>query len=391
MKLFLPILRVLYSTIKRNATAFIALFFVATSSVFAQSTYTFEHNGINRTYILYLPQSATVEAMPLMLALHGFTQNGQTMMTLSNFNALAEAHQFVVAYPYGVNTSWNVGVAGGSGADDVGFLLALIDTIATKANIDQSRVYASGFSNGGFMSYRLACEASDRIAAIAPVAGTMVNATYNACFPIRPMPLMHIHGTNDFVVPYNGNSSFKSVDVSVEYWNNWNNCPDEPQVFQYPDLVADNSTVEAYVYGLCNEGVEVRVLKINNGGHTWPGNSASGGIGITNMDISASAEIWDFVSRFSVYGPVGQPLELQQNEPVLFPNPLQQGGGLTLKFQTEEAYLQIVDLSGRIVFKKHLNFDAGIASIARLPLQKGVYFLHLISHRNRLVKKLIVE
>lgn len=374
MKLYLHFLLRLSFRLKEYTIVFAVLLIFLTGSISAQSTFSFMHNGINRTYILYLPQSASTEAMPLMLALHGFTQNGQTMMGLSGFNALAEEHQFVVAYPYGVNTSWNVGVAGGSGVDDVGFLLALIDTIATKANIDQSRVYASGFSNGGFMSYRLACEASHRIAAIAPVAGTMVNATYNACFPTRPMPLIHIHGTSDFIVPYNGSTTFQSVDVSVEYWTTGNNCPTQPEVFQYPDLVADNSTVEAYVYGLCNEGVEVRLLKINNGGHTWPGSSASGGIGITNMDISASAEIWDFVSRFSVFGPVGQPLELQQNDLLIYPNPLQQDGGLTLSFPTEEAQLQIVDLSGRILFQKQLVFDAGRASLTRLHCKKESIF-----------------
>lgn len=357
-----------------------------------QVTYSFAHNGINRTYILYVPQAEpSSEPMPLLFALHGFTQNGQTMMTLSNFNALAEEHHFVVAYPYGVNTSWNVGVAGGSGADDVGFLLALIDSVATKANIDQSRVYSTGFSNGGFMSYRLACEASDRFAAIAPVSGTMTTATYDACVPTRPVPLMHIHGTSDFVVPYNGNTSFTSVDVSVEYWNSWNNCPSEPEVFQYPDLVADNSTVDAYVYGPCNGGAEVRLLKVNNGGHTWPGNSSSGGIGITNMDISASAEIWNFVSRFSLSGTVGSPVERQKSEPKLFPNPLPQGTTLSIQAEDLEAHIQIVDLSGKTLIHKQIYFNAGTATINQLQLQKGIYFLHLFSGKNQRVKKLVVN
>lgn len=357
-----------------------------------QETYSFAHDGINRTYILYVPQAEpSSEPMPLLFALHGFTQNGQTMMLLSNFNALAEENHFVVAYPYGVNTSWNVGVAGGSGADDVGFLLALIDSVATKANIDQNRVYSTGFSNGGFMSYRLACEASDRFAAIAPVSGTMTTATYNACVPVRPVPLMHIHGTSDFVVPYNGNTSFTSVDVSVEYWNSWNICPDEAEVFQYPDLAADNSTVDAYVYGPCSGGAEVRLLKVNNGGHTWPGNSSSGGIGITNMDISASVEIWNFVSRFSLSGTVGNPVEHQKNEPKLFPNPLPQGSTLSIQAEDLEAKILIVDLSGKMLIDKQVFFNAGRATLDQLQLQKGIYFLHLLSDKNHSVKKLIVD
>ncbi|MDV7396997.1 hypothetical protein RZS08_36700, partial [Arthrospira platensis SPKY1] len=126
------------------------------------------------------------------------------------------------------------------------FLLALTDTLHNWYNIDLNRVYATGFSNGGFMSYRLACEASDRIAAIAPVAGTMPIAIANNCQPTRSVPILHIHGTADFIVPYAGNSSFLSVGESIEYWRNSNNCNMEPQLIDLPDIVQEGSTVQQF-------------------------------------------------------------------------------------------------------------------------------------------------
>jgi pimeloyl-ACP methyl ester carboxylesterase len=133
----------------------------------AQTNGSFLFDGINRSYIVYVPQERSGSApFPLMIVLHGFTQTGQTIMNYSDFNTYAELYGFVAVYPNGVGNSWNVGVGGGSTANDVGFLSALIDTLNQQIGIDLNRVYACGFSNGGFMSYRLACELSDRIAAI---------------------------------------------------------------------------------------------------------------------------------------------------------------------------------------------------------------------------------
>ncbi len=370
-------------------TSLILLLFYQTT-VFCQTTFSFQHNGINRTYILFVPENNVKgEAMPLLLALHGFTQNGQTMMQLSGFNDLASEYNFVVAYPYGVGTSWNVGVTGGSTADDVGFLSVLIDSIAMKTTIDQNRVYATGFSNGGFMSYRLACEASTRIAAIASVAGTMAVATANACFAERAVPVMHIHGTSDFIVPYNGNGSFQSVNATMEYWNTQNGCPSDPTLFTYPDIVSEGSTVEASVWDSCNNETENRLLRIINGGHTWPGNSGSGGIGITNMDISASAEIWTFLSRFSLSSPVGITTFHGKQPFTVTPNPYS-SGLLSLFCDATEATLKIVDIHGRLRVSRQINFSNGKAFYNPEPLEKGLYLLVLSTGKTQSSTKLIV-
>jgi polyhydroxybutyrate depolymerase len=261
----------------------------------------FNFDGINRTWIVYLPVDFNQnESLPLIVALHGLTQNGQEIMQFSGFNAIADTGRFVVVYPDGVNNSWNVGFAGGSTADDVGFLSALIDTAQERYNIDPERVYATGLSNGGFMSYRLACELGNRIAAIAPVAGTMTSVSLSACSPQRVMPVLHIHGTADLIVSYNGGFGNASVNQVLDYWNDYNNCPTIPIIEDLPDLVAEGSTVERHTWRPCDGASEVMLLKVINGGHTWPGSVGVTGVGNTNRDIIASSEIWNFVSRFKL-------------------------------------------------------------------------------------------
>lgn len=308
----------------------------------AQINGNFVHDGINRSWIVYLPDGYVQgQSLPLLLALHGYTQNGQSIMQFSNFNSVADAGNFVVVYPNGVDNSWNVGFSGGSTADDVGFLSALIDTLNHYYTVNLNKVYATGFSNGGFMSYRLACEAGNRIAAIAPVSGTMTEGAYNGCMPYRPVPVLHIHGTSDFVVSYNGGFGNKSVDQVIQYWTGFNNCPAIPIIENLPDIVAEGSTVQRYTWSPCDQGTEVVLLKVINGGHTWPGSTGTTGIGITNRDIVASQEIWNFVSRFQLQSPTEIDKIFTRNI-TIYPNPvshdllninfpeIQKGGQITI-------------------------------------------------------------
>lgn len=344
-----------------------------------QTSHSFMHNGINRTFILYVPSTHQPgNKVPLLLALHGFTQNGQTIMQFSNFNELSEENGFIVVYPYGVGASWNVGVGGGSGADDVGFLLALADTIDAWHGVDQNRVYSTGFSNGGFMSYRLACEASQRIAAIASVAGTMTTATFNNCFPERTVPVMHIHGTSDFIVSYNGSSAFKSVMDGMAYWAGFNECPTEAQIVDLPDLVQEGSTVQQFTWLPCNENAEVMHFKVNGGGHTWPGYDGFMGIGNVNMDITASEEIWNFVSRFSVATPTGIESVSEDLNPQLFPNPA--GGDLLsikLSAPVEKINIMVFSLDGRRLISENYTFSGHEIPLNISELDSGLYFLRL--------------
>ena len=150
-------------------------------------------------------------------------------------------------------------------------------------------------SNGGYMSYYLACNMSDKIAAIASVTGAMGPYTQLTCNPAHPTPVLEIHGTADT------NVAFNLIFNGLEYWRDYNNCNISPDTFQIPDSVlGDSSTVEHIVYNTGDNGVTTELFKIHNGGHTWPGSSFS--IGMTNLDIDASVEIWKFFSRYDING-----------------------------------------------------------------------------------------
>jgi polyhydroxybutyrate depolymerase len=187
--------------------------------------------------------------------------------------------------------------------DDVGFVRAILDDLGSVANIDAKRVFATGMSNGGIISYRLASELSDRIAAIAPVGGPMGTET---CNPKRPVSVIHFHGTEDEYAPFKGGkgtrsisgTDFYSVDHSIKAWVRANGCPEEPVVIKLPDTVEDGMTVTKKSYGPGKGGAEVVLIEIEGGGHTWPGQEPRVKfLGKTTKDISANELIWEFFQK----------------------------------------------------------------------------------------------
>jgi polyhydroxybutyrate depolymerase len=365
---------------------------ILSGGVRSQINGSFNFDGINRTWIVYLPVDYTQdESIPLLLALHGYTQTGQEMMNFSGFNSIADTGDFVVVYPDGIANSWNVGFSGGSTADDVGFLSALIDTLHQHYNIDLNRVYSTGFSNGGFMSYRLACELGNRIAAIAPVSGTMTDAAGSSCTPQREMPVLHIHGTNDFVVSYNGGFGNQSVDQVLGFWNNYNDCPTSPVIENLPDLVAEGSTVQRYTWAPCTDSAEVVLLKVINGGHTWPGSVGVTGIGITNRDIIASSEIWNFVKKFSLEDATGVRPVLTSSLNV-YPNPSQ--GGLLVIESTDimqGCVLDIAGIDGRTVLTQRIKAGENRNTTDISGLSPGLYLLRISGPATNMTTKLVVQ
>ncbi|MFY7848281.1 MAG: alpha/beta hydrolase family esterase [Bacteroidia bacterium] len=319
----------------------------------AQQTLSIRIGSTNRSYTLYTPKSyAPGKKLPLVYVLHGFTQTAADISRYSAFNPLADSFGFFAVYPSGISNGWNTnsGFPGGSTADDVGFIRILTDSLIARYGIDADRVYSCGFSAGGFMSHRLACELSDRIAAIASVAGTMSDAAFKACNPGRAVPVLHIHGTSDLVVAYSGGLSNISADKLMQFWVNKAACNQTPAKINIPDRVQEGSTAQWQRYGPCNQSLEMAHIAVNSGGHTWPGSSNSG-VGTTNMDFSASAEIWQFFSRFSLNGPLTNIQTLKPNpEPVLVWN----GKDLLLKpASSTEASIALYDLSGRCLFSGH--------------------------------------
>ena len=232
---------------------------------------------------------------------------------MTDFNSLADKEGFIIVYPEAYEHHWNDGRgdpgirAQAENIDDVAFISALIDQLVQDLNIDKKMVYATGISNGAIMSNRLGCELSDKIAAIAPVAGNIPQKTASTWSPSRAVSVLIINGTEDPIVPYNGGEvsflSFKtgkviSVADTVKFWVSKDGCPAAPEMEQLPDLTPDDSTstiIERYTG--CRDGTEVVLYKVIGGGHTWPGGlqyMPEKFIGKTSRDFSATETIWQF-------------------------------------------------------------------------------------------------
>jgi len=357
---------------------------------YAQQTInaTIAHDGLERAYILYIPASYSAQsAVPLVFNFHGYGSNAAQQVLYTNFNAVAEAEGFITAYPEGTEDAmgmqhFNVGW-GGSSVDDVDFTSALIDSLLAEYNINPKRVYSTGMSNGGFISYHLACNLSDRIAAIASVTGSMSSLTFNNCNPQRPVPVLEIHGTQDEVVPYDGGTSFTTpIDDVVAFWVNHNNCS-PPSVIDVPDTnTNDGSTAQHFIYRDGDEGVNVELFKIEGGGHTWP--NAVIDIGVTNRDINASQEIWNFFSKYDIDGTTITNVEESQSitNTLIYPNPTH--SQLNIERNTsEKVNFELVSILGEIAFTGTLLTNNEILDVSELPT--GVYFLTFENHSQKII------
>ena len=257
---------------------------------------TIVHDGINREYILYIPNSYNgTSAVPLMLNFHGFGDNASNFIDYADMRAVAESDTFILVYPQGScsngSSHWNPCPVGGdnkSTADDLGFIEDMVNEISSQYNIDMERIYAAGYSNGGMMAYGLANYKSDFIAAIASVSGVMLDCTDTIN---HPMPIVDFHGTSDGVLPYNGNNELNSVQNTLNYWINFNNTTTTPTES------TDNSggiTIEHYIYDQGDNSVSVEHYKYIGGDHVW--------FSATFQGQNTSELIWNFVSKYDING-----------------------------------------------------------------------------------------
>jgi polyhydroxybutyrate depolymerase len=329
------------------------------------------HNGVNRNYRLRLPKDHTVdEKIPLVFNLHGFTSNAVQQELYSGMNAVADVQRFAVCYPNGIGNAWNVGWTFGSTADDVGFISLLIDDLVSKYGFNQNKVYACGMSNGGFMSYKLACELNNKIAAIASVTGSMVPGATTICTPERLVPVMEVHGTEDNTVAYNGTPSVSlGIPEILQFWQNKNECDEAPVIEMIPNTnTSDNTTTEKHTYINCKDNKEVVHYKVIGGGHTWPG--AAIAIGPTSQDFNASATIWDFFNRFSLENTSSLSANNQTKKTAILNNPTSEY--LNIHHFYGDGNMQIYDLHGRIIAQSLLNIGENQISIGHL--ESGIYF-----------------
>ena len=267
---------------------------------------TIDVNGVAREYVLYKPSTYDSNTpVPLMLVFHGWTMSATDQMELSDMRALAESKRFILVYPQGTifdgSTHWNVGSwTTGSTSDDLGFIDKLIQHISANHNIDMKRIYAAGYSNGGFFSQELACNLSHHIAAIGTVVANMSTRTKDKCNPSHPIPVITISGTNDNEVSYDGTSPEDQIShkAVLNHWVKHNQTDIHPIISDLPNLnTTDGSTVRLYQYKNGKNNVEIEHYKLINGGHDWPGTYG-------NMDMDANFVIWNFLSRFDINGKI---------------------------------------------------------------------------------------
>lgn len=267
------------------------------------------HEGRLRSFTLYVPDSYDRNrATPMVFNFHGYGSNAEQQMNYSNMIEVADEEGFLVIHPQGtplpLTGSPHFCVGGWTRScdvDDVSYTNYLINVISSLYNIDMLRIYSTGMSNGGFMSYHLACNLSNRIAAIASVTGSMTPETYNDCNPSRPVPILQMHGLEDTVVPLTGiPNNMEPLQKVIDYWVEHNNCTAQ-YIVDYIDLVpGDNSQVFQIAWSGCDEGSEVRFYTFSGAGHTWPGNPYN--TPNTNYDIIASEEIWQFFKLHTLNG-----------------------------------------------------------------------------------------
>jgi polyhydroxybutyrate depolymerase len=270
-------------------------------------------HGRDRTYLVHVPgQYDARQPSPVVLAFHGLGSNAAQMVNFCGLSNKADEAGFIVVYPNGSLRvrnwlAWSAGTrfddAQEQNIDDVEFVRQLLDDLARVATVDRDRVFATGMSNGAMLAYLLASELSDRIAAIAPVAGPMGTPE---CHPQRAVPVMHFHGLDDKFSPFQGGrgersltqTDFFSVAHSTDCWIKANGCRAEPVVVELPVQFDDGTSVARKTWGGGQNGAEVVLFEIAGAGHTWPGRKESPfSLEKSTRNISANDAMWEFFQR----------------------------------------------------------------------------------------------
>lgn len=277
-----------------------------------------EHDGRERRYFVHVPPAyERSRPIPVVLAFHGGGGRPETQIRASRMNEKADSAGFLAVYPEGTGPSllgrifatWNVGRCCGYArdekVDDVGFVAAVIDDLRARFDVDSRRVYATGHSNGALMTYRLACELSDRVAAIAPNAG---HDALDGCQPSRPVPVIHFHGTADPAARYDGGHcggrqkdpgwKCRSVPEYLATWRRLDRCAETATTLY------EQGDARCRAWSECADGSEVVLCTIEGGGHTWPGGAYTKeterwrqAVGPLSHDLSANDLLWEFFQR----------------------------------------------------------------------------------------------
>jgi polyhydroxybutyrate depolymerase len=341
------------------AAALITMLF-ATQTFWAQETKEkVTVDDVDRSFMLRLPKGYDPQhTYPVVILLHGMNQDADDMERLTRFDELADKEGIITVYPFALHGRWNVGVrpqprsqmgpgrggrrhyggypGGGGGGypgggqqqpsssdpsedrrpaptDDIGFMNGILDQLKSKVSLDESRIYAAGLSEGGFMSLRLGCSLSDRIAAVAAVGASMPKMM--VCLPSRPVPLVMIDGTSDPVVPYGGGTEHNlnlatiSAEDSAKAWGKIDRCAEKPENSKIPAKEKGGMETKVATYGGCRQNAQVVLYSVKGAGNTWPGGEqyeVEKTIGKTSQDLNANETIWSFLAAQKLAVPAKQ-------------------------------------------------------------------------------------
>lgn len=296
-----------------NATDLITAFFRDGANWQQPAAPAVNFAGEGRTWITYVPASYSPDTpTPLVLVLHGRPSNSTGMAYITEVHKVAEKYGFITIYPDGINREWNYPKDllqyTRNKRDDVAFLVTLVEDLSVDLNIDRARVYVTGFSNGGFMTQRVACEAPNAFAAYGVVGATVFHGMAAICDAAPPVPIIFIHGTEDVSIPWAGDErGLESVENSVSFWGQHNQCDaNATSTIDIPPQDEDALTrVRHFSLNVCAPNTTVELYAILGGGHNWSGVPGADRIGPeiageTNMDINAGEIIWQFFSRYAL-------------------------------------------------------------------------------------------
>jgi polyhydroxybutyrate depolymerase len=238
-------------------------------------------NNVERSYLLHIPPGLNSnQPVPILFTFHGAQSVPAEIEVSTGFDDIADKASFLVVYPRSVGLSWNIsccGYAPAKDTDDPAFVRQILSDLETIANVDSKRIYATGFSTGALLVYQLACEMSEVFAGIAPVAGSMA---YSPCQPQEPVSLIHLHGLEDDIIPYEGGGDFDTppVEEVIAAWVKFDGCTGSPQTDK------PNKIIKHTAYSSCKAGTAVELYAIDFSGHAWQNLTA----------WSGSQAIWDF-------------------------------------------------------------------------------------------------
>ncbi|WP_236943242.1 T9SS type A sorting domain-containing protein [Hymenobacter sp. PAMC 26628] len=321
----------------------------------------------------------------MLFNLHGYASNGPFQEYYGDFRPIADTANFIIVHPNGTRDTggerfWNTWVPPGNGINDVQFITDLLVSLQSQFAIDPDRIYSTGLSNGGFMSYELACQLSDRIAAIASVAGSVLPSRLNACTPLHPVPILEIHGTEDYIVPYYS-TWYASIPSLLDYWVRFNGCSSTSTITEVPNInTTDGCTAIHYVYSGGRASSVVEHYKIVGGGHSWPGAPIDNNA-VTNRDFNASQAIWRFLRRYRL-NQLKTALSTTTNAVLTLdfsasPNPVKDV--LTIRssktFRTTQ--LSVTDILGRIIAVQTIPMPDGSLQLLTSNWCSGTYTLRI--------------